>query len=103
MSDGILCGFTADQIAIGVVFITCDYVALCIHDGHHIALKIGNVIVNCIVVLQSIGIAERVVGEGVGLGGVVVLVYFLRYPPLLVVLFAFSALIQHNDYKCTGH
>ena len=47
MSDGIFCRFVADQIAIGVIRMACNYCAVCIHDGHDIALKNLNVVVGC--------------------------------------------------------
>ena len=63
MSDGIFCGFVADQIAVRIVIVTCDYCALCIHDGHYIVLKIGDVVVENTIVLQRIGIAIGIVEE----------------------------------------
>ena len=63
MSDGIFCRFVADQIAIGIILIACNYCALCIHDGHYITLKIGDVVVENTIVLQRIGIAIGIVEE----------------------------------------
>ena len=63
MSDGIFRRFVADQIAVRIVIVTCDYVALCIHDGHYIALKVGDVIVERAIVLQCIGVSARIVEE----------------------------------------
>ena len=63
MSDGVFRRFVADQVAIGIVVVTCDYVALCIHDGHYIALKVGDVIVERAIVLQCIGVSARIVEE----------------------------------------
>ena len=53
----------ADQIAVRIVIVTCDYRALCIHDGHYITLKIGDVVVENTIVLQRIGIAVGIIEE----------------------------------------
>ena len=53
----------ADQITVRIVIVTCDYCALCIHDGHYIALKIGDVVVENTIVLQRIGIAVGIIEE----------------------------------------
>ena len=63
MSDGIFCRFVADQIAVGIILIACNNCTLCIHDGHYIALKIGDVVVENTIVLQRIGIAIGIVEE----------------------------------------
>lgn len=53
----------ADQIAVESIRIACNYCALCIHDGHYIALKVGDVIVENTIVLQCIGIAVGIIEE----------------------------------------
>ena len=55
MSDGIFCRFVADQIAVRIVIVTCDYCALCIHNRHYIALQVGDVVAENTIVLQRIG------------------------------------------------
>ena len=63
MSDGIFRRFVADQIAVWIVIVTCDYRALSVYNGHYIALKIGDVVVENTIVLQRIGIAVGIVEE----------------------------------------
>ena len=41
----------------------CDYCTLCIRNGHYVALKVGDVIVEDTIVLQRIGIAMGIVEE----------------------------------------
>ena len=53
----------ADQIAVESIRIACNYCALCIRDGHYIALKVGDVVVENTIVLQRIGIAVGIVEE----------------------------------------
>ena len=53
----------ADQIAVESKRIACNYCALCIHDGHYIALKVGDVVVENTIVLQRIGIAIGIIEE----------------------------------------
>ena len=53
----------ADQIAVESIRIACNYCALCIHDGHYIALKVGDVVVENTIVLQCIGIAIGIIEE----------------------------------------
>ena len=61
--DSYLGVIIADQIAVESIRIACNYCALCIHDGHYIALKIGDVVVENTIVLQRIGIAIGIVEE----------------------------------------
>ena len=63
MSDGVFRRFVADQIAVRIVIVTCDYRALSVYNGHYIALKIGDVVVENTIVLQRIGIAIGIVEE----------------------------------------
>ena len=53
----------ADQIAVESIRIACNYCALCIHDGHYIALKIGDVVVQGAVVLYGICVAIGIIEE----------------------------------------
>ncbi|MEE1327184.1 MAG: hypothetical protein UHS47_01410 [Oscillospiraceae bacterium] len=53
----------ADQIAVESIRIACNYCALCIHDGHHVTLKVGDVIVERAIVLQRIGNSVGIVEE----------------------------------------
>ena len=53
----------ADQIAVRIVIVTCDYRALSVYNGHHVALKVGDVIVENTIVLQRIGIAVGIIEE----------------------------------------
>ena len=63
MPDGIFRRFVADQIAVRIVIVTCDYRALSVYNGHHIALKIGDVIVENTIIFQCIGIAIGIIEE----------------------------------------
>ena len=45
------CGY---YVAVGIVDISCDHITLYIYDGHHIALQVGDVVVQSTVVLQGI-------------------------------------------------
>ena len=53
----------ADQIAVRIVIVTCDYRALSVYNGHHVTLQVGDVIVENTIVLQCIGIAIGIVEE----------------------------------------
>ena len=58
----------ADQIAVESIRIACNYCALCIHDGHYIALKIGDVVIRRAVVFECVRYTASV-EEVCGLGG----------------------------------
>ena len=55
--------FIADQIAVRVVIVTCDYRALSVYNGHHVTLQVCDVIVERAIVLQCIGIAVGIIEE----------------------------------------
>ena len=58
--QGSRCG---EDFAIGIIVIAGDYGAAGVHNPHHIALEVGDIVVHCAVVLHGIGQAALIVEE----------------------------------------
>ena len=52
-----------DDFAVGIILITGDYITFGIHHLHHIALKVGDVVVGHAVSLHGVGVAIGIVEE----------------------------------------
>ena len=57
------------NLAVGVVGITCYGIPASVHQSHDIALQVGHIIVGGPIDLHGVGLAGVVVEEVVGLGG----------------------------------
>ena len=52
-----------EDFAVGIILITGDYITFGIHHLHHIALKVGDVVVGHAVSLHGVGVAIGIVEE----------------------------------------
>ena len=56
------------NLAIGVIVVACDNVLAAIHNPHHVTLEVGDIIVDCAVVLHGVGCTIGIIEEVNGIG-----------------------------------
>lgn len=52
-----------EDLAVGVIFIASHHVSFAVHQLHHIALQVGDVVVGLAVALRGVGISVGIVEE----------------------------------------
>ena len=58
---------SGQDLAVGVVGVTCYGIPAGIHQAHNIALQVGHIIIGGAIDLHSVGLAGRIIEEGVGI------------------------------------